>query len=326
MSSPSSPEASQPTSTVSDFVPRLPNELWMNIFWYLDCDSLRNVAQAAPQWRHLAFSPTVARNFTFGKETDERTIMNFLSLRREKLPCDKKDEPRLSNDVRKLHFTNCVVLPSERILHCSRSCSYVQELYCVNCVVEPFDLFRYLCRLSVHIDKVEWTLYDERYYKYQDSLDVGCIDGFYEGVGPGAKKMYVELVRSDASVSFLNSFVKRCWRLNHLHIHDVRTDLFVEPSADAVSANFAPDKNGPLEVTDHLPYLTSFKHSCEVQLSPNADARLAVIRNNIAWQRTKVGSRKLKLGNHFQRSLNGRRSEAKGLPSRFRPSHSRLAG
>ncbi|KAL1426972.1 hypothetical protein MTO96_003268 [Rhipicephalus appendiculatus] len=147
MSSPSSPAAPQPSSTVSDLVPRLPNELWMRIFWYLDCHSLLNMARAVPQWRHLAFTPTVARNVTFGKETEERTIKSFLSLRRKKLPCDKKNEARLSNDVRKLHFTNCVALPSDTILHCSRSCRYVQELYCVNCVVEPFDVFRYLCEL-----------------------------------------------------------------------------------------------------------------------------------------------------------------------------------
>ncbi|KAL1426973.1 hypothetical protein MTO96_003269 [Rhipicephalus appendiculatus] len=114
------------------------------------------------------------------------------------------------------------------------------------------------------------------------------------GVGLAVNKMYVELVRSDASVSFLNAFVKRCWRMNHLHIHDVRTDIFVEPSADAVSANFAPDMNGPLEVTDHLRFLTTFNYSCEVQLSPNADSRLAVIRNNIAWQRRKVDAREPK--------------------------------
>ncbi|KAH7971886.1 hypothetical protein HPB52_003651 [Rhipicephalus sanguineus] len=299
MSSPSSPAAPRPTHTVSDFEPRLPNEIWMKIFGYLDFQSLLNVALAAPEWKRLTFSPAVTRSVTFGMETNERTLKNFRMVKREKLPWDKENEPKLSSDVRKVHFTNCVALPHEAITDVDYRCRHLRELYCVNCVVEPFNLFRYLSSLRVHVYKVEWTLYDERYYKYQDSLDVEPIDSFYRGVGPVVHEMYVELVRSDASVLFLNSFVRRCWQLCQLHIHDVRTDRAVEPSADAVTANFAPDKNGPLEITDHLRYLHTFKYSCEMQLSPNAGARLAVIRNNIACQLNYVGGRKPKLETTF---------------------------
>ncbi|KAL1467454.1 hypothetical protein MTO96_026035, partial [Rhipicephalus appendiculatus] len=252
-----------------------------------------------PVWRRLAFSPTVARNVTFAKETDERTLRNFRIERREKLPWDKKKEPKLSSDVRNLHCRNCIALPHGAIIDVMGHCRNLQELYCVNCVVEPYVFFRYLCGIGVCIRKVEWTLYDERYYKCQNSLDVGPIQRFNREVGPDICELYVELVRSDASVSFLNRFVKRCWPLNHLHIHDVRTDRVVEPSADAVSADFAPDKNGPMEITDHLRYLKTFKYSSEVQLSPNADARLAVMRNNIAWQRNKVGTREPKFETAF---------------------------
>ncbi|KAL1427287.1 hypothetical protein MTO96_017576 [Rhipicephalus appendiculatus] len=199
MSSPSSPASSQTTYTVSDFVPRLPDELWINIFRYLDFQSLLNVAQAAPVWRRLAFSPTVARNVTFAKETDERTLRNFRIERREKLPWDKKKEPKLSSDVRNLHCRNCIALPHGAIIDVMGHCRNLQELYCVNCVVEPYDFFRYLCGIGVCIRKVEWTLYDERYYKCQNSLDVGPIQRFNREVGPDICELYVELVRSDAS-------------------------------------------------------------------------------------------------------------------------------
>ncbi|KAL1444478.1 hypothetical protein MTO96_029790 [Rhipicephalus appendiculatus] len=112
-----------------------------------------------------------------------------------------------------------------------------------------------------------------------------CVDTFI-GLVPAQKS----LLRRPSSV-----FVKRCPQVHRLHPHDVRTDIVVEPSAGALCAIFAPDKNEPLLVTDHPRYLQSFKYSCEAQLSPNEDARFAVIRNNIAWQRGKVGSRKLKL-------------------------------
>ncbi|KAH7971885.1 hypothetical protein HPB52_003650 [Rhipicephalus sanguineus] len=287
----STPAASQPSRVASDFVAPLPPELWVEIFRHLDVESLLNLAEAVPQWKDLAFSPTVVRSVTFDQGTDERIVEKFLLATRENLVREEIRNKWLALDVRELRLTNCIALPSEVIIDVTRRCYNLRELYCVNCVVEPYELFRHLCWFVQGIKKVEWTLYDKRYYRYEDSLDVWPIEHLYGGMAPGINEMYVEVFRCDETVAFLDSFVKRCQHLYRLHVHNVWMEYYPELNVDAVSANFVPDKHGPLEITDRLPHLEILEYTYEMPLSPNMDARLPVIRNNIAWQRNSVASR-----------------------------------
>ncbi|KAL1444477.1 hypothetical protein MTO96_029789 [Rhipicephalus appendiculatus] len=269
----SSHAASQPTRAVSNFLPRLPPELWAEIFRHLDIESLLNLAEALPQWKHLAFNPTVVRSVTFDQGADERIVKKFLLTKREKLDREKQiRNVSLALGVRKLRFTNSITLPSKAIIDVTRRCYNLRELYCLNCVVEPYELFRQLCSLLQCIKKVEWTLYDKSRYRNEDSLDVLCHE----------------------TVAFLNSFLNRCRHLYHLHVHNVCTEYYPELNADDSSANFVPNKHGALEITDHLPSLQTFEYTCEMPLSPHMDTRLPVIRNNIAWQRKSFASRQRK--------------------------------
>ncbi|KAH8028303.1 hypothetical protein HPB51_014959 [Rhipicephalus microplus] len=281
----STPAASQATCVPSDFVPCLPPELWVKIFQHLDIESLLNLAEAVPQWKHLAFSPAVIRSVTFNQGADERILKKFLLTERENLVPEKRSrsEP-LALGVRELRLTNCIALPSKAIIDVTRRCYNLRELYCVNCVVEPYELFRHLCRLLQSIKKVEWTLYDTSRYRYENSLDVWRIERLHEGMGPSINEMYVEKVLCEATVVFLNSFLKRCRHLCHLHVHNVCTEYYLELDADDGSANFVPDKRAASSITDHLPTLQTYQCTFEMPLSPNMDSRLPVILYNIAWQ------------------------------------------
>ncbi|KAL1444474.1 hypothetical protein MTO96_029786 [Rhipicephalus appendiculatus] len=86
----SSHAPSQPMRAVSNFLPSLPPELWAEIYRRLDIESLLNLAEAVPQWKHLAFNPTVVRSVTFDQGSDERIVKKFLLTKREKLVQEKQ--------------------------------------------------------------------------------------------------------------------------------------------------------------------------------------------------------------------------------------------
>ncbi|KAL3198182.1 hypothetical protein MRX96_014522 [Rhipicephalus microplus] len=97
--------------------------------------------------------------------------------------------------------------------------------------------------------------------------------------------MYVEHTRSLVTDSLLNCFLRRCPKIRHLHIHDVRVEDLPRLRVDACSENFVPNESGPVEITRRIPSLETFKYTSERQLSSEVGTRVSVIRNNIAWQR-----------------------------------------
>ncbi|KAL1473295.1 hypothetical protein MTO96_038777 [Rhipicephalus appendiculatus] len=114
--------------------------------------------KAPPQWKYLAFNPTVVRSVTFDQGADERIVKKFLLTKREKLVQDKQiQNVPFALGVRQPRLTNCIALPSKAIIDVTRRCYNLRELYCVP---EPYELFWHLCRLQQCTKKVEWTLYD----------------------------------------------------------------------------------------------------------------------------------------------------------------------
>ncbi|KAH6925458.1 hypothetical protein HPB50_005707 [Hyalomma asiaticum] len=156
----SSFQAPQLNQEAANYVPRLPPEVWTEVFRRLDIESLFNVAEAAPECECFAFSPTVVKRVTFDQETDERIITKFVRTTREELGQHSRTENvPISSHARELHFTDCIALTSETILGCAQNCCNLREMYCVNCVVEPAELFVLLSRTLKCVRKLEWTMY-----------------------------------------------------------------------------------------------------------------------------------------------------------------------
>ncbi|KAH6926754.1 hypothetical protein HPB50_021464 [Hyalomma asiaticum] len=277
----------QPAEAAASIVTRLPPELWTMMFRCFDLESIFTVAEALPECKSLALSPTVVKTVDFDVETDERIITKFLQTTREEVDQDGRTENvPISSDVRVLRFTNCIALTSKAILECAQPCCNLRELYCVNCVVEPAGLFTLLSRTLKSVTKLEWTLYEHDYYESRlGSRALMQIEIVPASEGPNIQTMYVEQACSDVTVRVLNSFLFRCAQLCDLHIHDLRKKRLPVQSADACLGNFAPNTSGPVEIADQIPTLETFKFTCEMQLSINMERRLSVVRNNIAWQR-----------------------------------------
>ncbi|KAL1421585.1 hypothetical protein MTO96_023020 [Rhipicephalus appendiculatus] len=116
-------------------------------------------------------------------------------------------------------------LSSNVILDCARRCENLRELRCVNCHVEPILLFCLLSLKLTRVTKLEWTLYEEIFYKSRlDRYAVALIEDFDKLEGPQLITMYVEQTRSPVVDSLLDCFLMRCPRLRHLHIHGIQME------------------------------------------------------------------------------------------------------
>ncbi|KAL1444484.1 hypothetical protein MTO96_029796 [Rhipicephalus appendiculatus] len=222
---------SLPTHAVETFITGLPYVASIEIFRRLDIESLLNLAEAVPECKWLAFSPTVVRNVTFEPDTDVTTIMKFLQATRGDLvveECLKND--KLASHVRELHLTNCVALSSNVVLECAERCNNLRELNIVNCLADPVKLFRLLCLRLTSVKKLEWSLHYEHFYKpWLDSHTAADIETIPKLDGPKLKAMYVEYEHSEVTVSIMDSFVMRCPGLHHLHMHHL-TELNLSTS------------------------------------------------------------------------------------------------
>ncbi|KAL1444480.1 hypothetical protein MTO96_029792 [Rhipicephalus appendiculatus] len=109
-----SAEASQPTRRPANPMTLFPPEVWTNIFRHLDIESLLSVAEAAPELKRFAFTPTVLQRVTVAQETDERTVRQYQQTTRQELDVSNQiREVPLTVHAHELHFTNCLALPSE---------------------------------------------------------------------------------------------------------------------------------------------------------------------------------------------------------------------
>ncbi|KAL1444496.1 hypothetical protein MTO96_029808 [Rhipicephalus appendiculatus] len=216
--------ASQPTMHAhADFLALLPPEVWTEVFLHLDFDSLVNMAQAAPELKSFALSPTILRSVTFDPEADERTVAMFLRAKREELDVQNqvKDVPFAAN-VEELRFAHCLVLSSEVILDCIQHCDNLRQLYCVNCVVEPAELFVLLSTKLTRVRKLQWSLHDEKHYESRlDIEEIALIGTFSKTEGPKVVTMYVEVSATEKTEFVLDQFLPRCGMLRRLHLHAV---------------------------------------------------------------------------------------------------------
>ncbi|KAL3205276.1 hypothetical protein MRX96_011174 [Rhipicephalus microplus] len=268
-------------------ITRLPSVVSIEIFRHLDIESLLNLAEAVPECKWLAFSPTVVRNVHFDQGADAAAIEKFLQATRGELVSEEcVENDKLAAHVRELRMTNCVALSSSAILECAEGCHNLRELHLVNCLVDPVKLFHLLCQLA-SVKKLEWSLHHEYFYKpWLHSRSADGIEIVPKLEGPTLNVMYVEYEPSDVTISLMDSFVTRCPRLHHLHVHLVR---HVHSGATLIvdcCKNFVPDtKYGPAAIIDNIPSLETFKYTCEMPLSLQMRTRLPVIQNNIYWQR-----------------------------------------
>ncbi|KAH7973636.1 hypothetical protein HPB49_003475 [Dermacentor silvarum] len=256
----SSTELAQRNRAAPNFIGPFPPEVWRNIFRHLDATSLLVMAEAVPKLKRFAFCSKIVRRVTFDPETDERAIKKFLGATREQLIDDQVEKVPLAVHVRLLRFTNCLALSSEVILNCAGYCYNLRELYCVNCLVEPPKLFDLLSLKLPGVKKLEWSLYEDSYYKsWLDSHAVTHIRTFPKFQGPKINTMYVELVVTQATVFLLDHFLTHCRRLRHLHVHAIRKEPPGVPSAEACRQ----------ELSKHKRHLETFKYSCEQVLLPS---------------------------------------------------------
>ncbi|KAH8028304.1 hypothetical protein HPB51_014960 [Rhipicephalus microplus] len=266
---------------------RLPSVVSIEIFRHLDIESLLNLAEAVPECKWLAFSPTVVRNVHFDQGADAAAIEKFLQATRGELVSEEcVENDKLAAHVRELRMTNCVALSSSAILECAEGCQNLRELHLVNCLVDPVKLFHLLCQLA-SVKKLEWSLHHEYFYKpWLHSRSADGIEIVPKLEGPTLSVMYVEYEPSDVTISLMETFVTRCPRLHHLHVHLVRHAHSGAALIVDCCKNFVPDtKYGPAAIIDNIPSLETFKYTCEMPLSLQMRTRLPVIQNNIYWQR-----------------------------------------
>ncbi|KAH6925456.1 hypothetical protein HPB50_005705 [Hyalomma asiaticum] len=282
----------QLSQAAANDIPRLPPELWAEIFRRLDLESLINVAEAVPECECLALSPTVLKRVNFDMETDEHIISKFLRTTREEDDHDGHTENvPLSSHVRELCFNNGRAIHCNVILNCAEQCRNLRELCCVNCLVHPAELFNLLSVTLKRVTKLEWTLYEESCYpRGLDHVTLQQIETRAASEGPKILAMYVELDRTTVTERILDSFLMRCPRLGHLHIHDIRQPHLPVISTDACLADFTPDKAGTLNIIERIPSLQTLKYTYETPLNTKREERISELRNNIAWQRKPVPS------------------------------------
>ncbi|KAL1444493.1 hypothetical protein MTO96_029805 [Rhipicephalus appendiculatus] len=206
-----------------NIIARLPPELLTLIFWHMDIETLSNMCDAAPKLKSLAFCPTIMKIVRIDPETDFRTVRKFPQETRQELVLgnDVTVVP-ISVDVRELHFTNCLTLPSTVIMACGQSCINLRELYCVNCLVEPDKIFVLLFEILQGLEKLEWSLHHDDYYQTKlDDQAISEIRSYRKSEGPRLRSMYVEVAVTYATVQLLETFWHRCSILRNLHVHAV---------------------------------------------------------------------------------------------------------
>ncbi|KAH6925459.1 hypothetical protein HPB50_005708 [Hyalomma asiaticum] len=275
------------TQTAANYIQRLPPEVLMQIFRRLDIKSLLNVAETTPEWKCLAFSSAALKTVTFGQGTDVRTIMKFLATTHEEIDDDghTKSLP-ISEHVRELCFTTVFTLPCSVILDCCKRCHNLHELYCVNYVVHPAQLFIILSVTLKFVTKLEWTLYEELYYDFHgEDAALRQIEAIPPSEGPEILAMYVEQVRTTETETILESFLMRCRRLRHLHVHYIPGRFTTSITTDVCLEDFTPNLSGPVKIIDSIPTLETLKYTCEMPFATKTEGRISALRNNIAWQR-----------------------------------------
>ncbi|KAH6925462.1 hypothetical protein HPB50_005711 [Hyalomma asiaticum] len=225
---------------------------------------------------------------TFGLGIDSLTIKKFLLMTREELDHNGHTvKVPLSSHVRELYFTGGLTVPSSVILDCCEECHNLRELRCVNALVHPVDLFILLSVTLKFVTKLEWTLYEKfNYGNRLDSVTFCQIETIPPSEGPEILAMYVEQVRTTDTERILESFLMRCRRLRHLHMHYIpgRYELPTK-TTDVCLEDFTPNLCGPGKIIDRLPTLETLKYTSEIPFSTKMEARISALRNNIAWQR-----------------------------------------
>ncbi|KAH6945773.1 hypothetical protein HPB50_009852 [Hyalomma asiaticum] len=277
----------QLTHAAANYISRLPPEVLTEIFRRLDIKSLLNVAETLPEWKCLAFSSSVLKTVTFGQGTDVRTIMKFLVTTRKEIDHNghTKNVP-ISENVRELCFTTVFRLPCSVILDCCKKCHNLRELYCVNSLVHPAELFILLSVTLKFVTKLEWTLYEEVYYDFPGEVPaLRQIETIHPSEGPEILAMYIEQVCTTKTVRILDSFLMRCRRLRHLHIHYIPGRFTATVITDVCLEDFTPNKSGPVKIIDSIPTLETLKYTCEMPFATKTEGRISALRNNIAWQR-----------------------------------------
>ncbi|KAH7973094.1 hypothetical protein HPB52_021184 [Rhipicephalus sanguineus] len=269
--------ASQPTRRAHvDFLTLLPPEVWTEVFRHLDFESLVNMAQAAPELKCLALSPTILRRVTFDPEADERTVGMFLRATREELDVQNqvKDVP-VAAYVEEVRFANCLVLSSGLILDCVQQCDNLRELYCVNCVVEPAELFVLLSTRLTRVTKLEWSLHDEKHYESRlTAEDIAIIGIFSKSEGPKFATMYVEVVATETTECLLDQFLTRCGMLRRLHVHAIVKGHSRASSMATCHRVFVSSALAMFELTRDTSDTATFRSSCEQDLSKKLESRV----------------------------------------------------
>ncbi|KAL1416467.1 hypothetical protein MTO96_000746 [Rhipicephalus appendiculatus] len=270
---PSTTAASQPVASI---VALLPPEVWTLIFWHMDIETLSNMCEAVPQLQSLAFSPIITQIVRTDPATSFRKVLKFPQQTRKGLVLGNHvTDVSISVDVRQLHFTECLTLPSRVIITCARSCSKLRELYCVNCLVEPDKLFDLLSGTLQSLEKLEWSLH---HYDYYDTkLDGNIIDrvrSYRKSEGPRLRSMYVEVVVTHAAVHLLEVFLPRCSMLRNLQVHAV---LRKPTGASSSSTDTGLSNTHLLALQNNLrgmQDLKVLKYSCELDLPLDKGAQM----------------------------------------------------
>ncbi|KAH7971881.1 hypothetical protein HPB52_003646 [Rhipicephalus sanguineus] len=269
--------ASQPTRHAHvDFLALLPPEVWTEVFRHLDIESLVNMAQAAPELKCLALSPTILRRVTFDPDADERTVGMFLRATREELDVQSQVKDVLvAAYVEEMRLANCLVLSSGVILDCIQQCDNLRQLYCVNCVVEPAELFVLLSTKLIRVTKLEWSLHDEKHYESRlNAEDIAIIGIFSKSEGPKVATMYVEVVATAKTECLLDQFLNRCGMLRRLHVHAI---VKGHPSASSMAMCHRTLVARALAVfllTRGTSDTATFSSSCEQDLSRKLESRV----------------------------------------------------
>ncbi|KAL1416466.1 hypothetical protein MTO96_000745 [Rhipicephalus appendiculatus] len=197
--------ASQPVANIGAL---LPAEVWTKVFRHMDIETLLNMCEAAPELKSIAFSPRVTQIVRTDPQTNFRTVEKFPTETRKALVLGNHvTVVSISVDVRQLHFTNCLALPSRVIIACAQSCNNLRELYCVNCLVEPDKLFNLLSGILQGLEKLEWSLFHFDYYESKlDDHVISSMRPYRKSKGPLLRSMYVEVVVTYPTVQLLESF------------------------------------------------------------------------------------------------------------------------
>ncbi|KAL1444494.1 hypothetical protein MTO96_029806 [Rhipicephalus appendiculatus] len=207
----------------------LPPDVWIEIFRYVDAESLLNMVEAAPELKSFVFNSTVMKSVTFDPATDERTVEKFMQTASVEL-IEERNVPAVTI-VQELRFTNS-------------------------------ELFEHLCSRLTCLEKLEWSLYDKVCRDVHAT--VKYMQSFPELQRPKVSRVYVEVQVTGESVVVLNTFLTLCPELSRLHMHAVRLEHYDAPSGAAHPRNVTPEIHALRRVPDLIPKLETFTYSCEL--------------------------------------------------------------